>query len=788
MPGDPPPLPPRPRALLFAVFLLSSAASLVYEIAWVRRLCLVFGSTTLAISTVLAAFMAGLALGSFAIGRYADRHASKAVRLYGALELGIALFGAVMPWLLQAVEAAYLPLAPALEDSPPTFFAVQFLLAGAVLAVPTAMMGGTLPLLARAVVEADEEVPRQVGALYAANTVGAGLGAAAAAYSLLPFYGLRQTELTAVAASVAAGLTALAIGRRLAAAGPVVETDAPKSPLPLSPEAKTLLVGIALSGFAAMACAVAWSRVLALVLGSSVYSFGMTVLVFLIGLSAGSALFALLSRGKRRAASIFAASQVAATVALTAAILVVPRLPALFLRGFPAAQASFGMLQAWDFVLAALLLLPSAVLFGIAFPAAIAATSGSLETLGRGVGRVTAANTLGTVAGAFCAGFLLIPRVGLKTTLAAAAAAAAAAGIAALRLEAASRRRRVLTGVAAAGFAAVLLLPQWPRQILTMGASVYARSWANPDVFLAVASTRQVLFYKDGVSTTLSVVRQNAKSYYASNGKTDASTDPGDMANQIFLGQIPMLLHPDPQEVFILGLGTGVSAAAVARYPVHSIEIVDIEPAGREAARLFEAENRSVLADPRVRLIAADGRNRLLAQPKRYDVIVSDSSDVWVAGVGNLFTQEFYALAKKRLKPRGLMVQWFHMHSLPPDQLKLIVATFQFVFPYTSLWRPNHGDIILVGSADRVVWDWPRLAERFQNVPGVSQDLLSIGIWHPLAVFAAYVCDGQELAAMLRGVPRTHTDDRPVIEYLSPRAAYQDTTTANERMIAEAQG
>ena len=226
----------------------------------------------------------------------------------------------------------------------------------------------------------------------------------------------------------------------------------------------------------------------------------------------------------------------------------------------------------------------------------------------------------------------------------------------------------------------------------------------------------------------------------------------------------------------------------MARYPVRSITIVDIEPAGREAARLFETQNRNVLADPRVRFVAADGRNRLLGQPKKYDVIISDPSDVWVAGVGSLFTQEFYEIAKKRLNRGGVMVQWFHLYSLPLEQLKLITATFRFVFPYTSFWRPNRGDVILVGSADRVVFDWPRLKERFQTVPGVEQDMLSIGIWHPLAVFAAYVCDGNELGAFVRGVTRTHTDDRPVIEYLSPRAAYEDTTTANERAITEAQG
>jgi hypothetical protein len=225
--------------------------------------------------------------------------------------------------------------------------------------------------------------------------------------------------------------------------------------------------------------------------------------------------------------------------------------------------------------------------------------------------------------------------------------------------------------------------------------------------------------------------------------------------------------------VFVLGSAPGL-AAAVARYR-KSVEIVDIEPAVRDAARLFDA---GTAASSRTR---GSRRPRGRGQNHHPDAQRSRRQR-------SLFTQEFYTLARRRLNRGGLMVQWFHLHSLPPDQLKLIVATFRFVFPYASLWRPNRGDIILVGSADRVVWNWPLLKQRFAAVPGVSQDMLSIGIWDPLAVFAAFVCDGQELAALLRGVPLTHVDDRPVIEYLSPRAAYEDTTTANDRTITESQG
>jgi spermidine synthase len=322
-------------------------------------------------------------------------------------------------------------------------------------------------------------------------------------------------------------------------------------------------------------------------------------------------------------------------------------------------------------------------------------------------------------------------------------------------------------------------MPPWPKDILTKGAGFFAGVYVTPEALLTAARESELLFYKDGIATTLSVDRQNGVLYYRSNGKTDASTDPGDMANQLLLGHLPMLLHPSPRDVFVLGLGTGVTAAAVARYPVETIDIADIEASVREAAQLFGAENRNILEDRRARLIVADGRNALLARKKNYDVIISDPSDTWVAGVGNLFTSEFYSLVRSRLRPGGVMVQWFHMHMLPAQQLQLIVATFRSVFPNASLWRPNRGDVILVGTVDPVPWDRQRLTERY-SVGGVSEDLRRIGFWHPLAIFSAFVLDGEDLARMLANVQGVHTDDRPVLEYLSPRAGYEDTTSIND--------
>jgi spermidine synthase len=256
----------------------------------------------------------------------------------------------------------------------------------------------------------------------------------------------------------------------------------------------------------------------------------------------------------------------------------------------------------------------------------------------------------------------------------------------------------------------------------------------------------------------------------------------------VLLGQIPMLLHPDAKDVFDLGLGTGASAAAVARYPtVRSIEIVDIEPAGREAVKFFEPENRRVLSDPRVHYLAADGRNALLARKKSYDVIICDPSDIWVAGVANLFTREFYELAKSRLNPGGVFVQWWHTHALDPDHMKLVVATFRRVFPEASYWRPSVGDVIMVGTLLPLPWDFKRLTDRVTNTPGVADDLRGLGLWSPLSLFSAFVLSGKDLEDFVHGVNEDHVDDHPVVEYAAPRFLYVDTTSQNEAAVTSFQ-
>ena len=509
----------------------------------------------------------------------------------------------------------YLRLAPALESSPMIFFVAQFVLVGLVLVLPCALMGGTLPILARWLVGREQEIGGRVAVLYAANTLGACGGAAAATYVLLPFFGVREGELVAVAMNLAAGAVALLLARgsRPAMALEVAEpppADVDPAALPVAGE-RALLAAIALSGFAAMVDEVAWARLVGLIFSSSVYAFGLMLLLFLAGIGIGSAIYARIRAADP--ARVLGLALIGNTFAALLGIALVPQLPFAYMRGFPAVKDSFAFREALQLVATAPLLLPMAILFGIAFPAAVAATA-RLRDMGRGVGRVTAWNTLGTVAGAFLGGFVLIPRIGMRASLALAAASTAVAGV--LALSRSTARAWKTRGLAAAGVAllAALLLPAWPRTLLAMGTGFYAAIYGNVEGLRDAERRAELLFYEDGIATTLSVDRQGPYLFYRSNGKTDASTEPGDMANQLLLGHLPMLLHPNPREVFVIGLGTGVSAAAAARYPAQSIEIADIEGAAREATQQFAAQNRNVLADPRVRFLVADGRNALLAR------------------------------------------------------------------------------------------------------------------------------------------------------------------------------
>ena len=780
------------RAALLVMALTSGAAALIYQVVWMRRLVLVFGSTTLATSTVLVTFLGGLAIGAWLWGKVADRHVSWSVGIFGLVEAATGAYGLTGGLLFRGIDAIYVRLSPAFEGAPGLAVGAQ-VLASAVVIVPAAvLMGGTVPLLVRGVASGRADPAQPTGALYGWNTVGAAAGAALATYGLLPVIGLQGAVVLAAVLNMMIGAAALVLDasdrRRQGKTRPGGTAPASAGDLAVEREADPaqhllVLQAMAASGLAAMSYEVTWARVLGLLMGSSVYAFGGLVVALLAGLGIGSALY-----GRRRSdagghLTAFGILELLIAVTALASVVIVPGLPEMIVRVHPLVRDSFSLRVVEYLAIAGALAFIPALLFGASFPAVVGSLGGS-DRVGRTIGRVYGANTVGTVVGAYLAGFVLIPSVGLQATIIVGVIANLVAAGVALALAGASRsgpawlRRAALPIAAVVGVIALVVTPAWPRESLVAGGALAAPHHASVVRLRAEAAARRLLFYQDGISATLSVEQAGTHRVLRINGRTNASTSPADMLVQVLPAHLPMLWHRAPRRVFIVGLGSGITAAGVARHPVERIDIAELEPSGPRAARLFEAANRRVLSDPRVRVFAADARARLRVAPDRYDVIISIPSHLWVAGTAILYTREFYETVRARLDGDGMFVQWVQKAGLAPQAFGLIVATFQRSFPHTSVWSAGPTHALLLGSLGPQRWDLARVQSRMSGIPGLASDLRAIGFWHPLALFASFVLGEEDTARFTTGAARPLTDDRPLIEFSAPRTVFDDTAPA----------
>jgi spermidine synthase len=766
--------------LLSACFFLSGATALVYEVVWLRMLGLVFGHTVYAVTTVLAAFMAGLGLGSALFGRWAGR-LHDPIRAYGIIEVAIGLAAGLTPWLLHLAVPAYVEIHRAADLSYDAFSLVQFLIAFALLLAPTTLMGGTLPILSQALVAHGEAMARPVGLLYAINTFGAVLGVGLAGYVLLPGLGNRATLTAAAAANLVVGLVAVlgspAIRAWIAARAAVSDERRPRA----GPGETAVwpVVALGISAAASMIYEVAWTRALGMVIGSSTYAFTAMLLVFLVGIAGGAALYSAL-RGRHAATpAVFAGLQMGTGVAAVLAVLIFERMPDLFLLGVSWSDAP-RFVQGVQLGVSAAALLPSTLLIGATFPCATAVVRPGAGGVGHRVGRLYAASTAGAIGGAVLAGFALVPTVGVHSAITIGAAMNFLLGAVLLaRIRPARGRARAAAAAGALAGVGVLFLPIWDLRAIASGPAVYAKrhlAGGGP------GPTREVLFYRDGPSATVTVERAAGFLSLLVNGKVDASTAPPDMPTQLMLGHLPLLLHPAPRAVLVIGLGSGITAGAVARHAVERVDIVEIEPAVIEASRFFRAENGGVLGDARVRVVVGDARSLLLTTWARYDVITSEPSNPWIGGVASLFSLEFFQLARQRLQPGGIMLQWIHAYNLLPEDLRMVVETFRSVFPATSVWQVGAGDFLLLGRAAPVPIDLGALRARLAASPAVAGDLERIGMRGWAGLLGYFALGEADTARYARGA-RLNTDDRLSLEFSAPRALYLDTHAENARAL-----
>ena len=763
------------RGLILVLVTLSGATGLVYQSLWLRSFGLVFGTTTDAIALVLAIFMGGLGLGSFLAGR---RRSLSPLRDYAFVEMGIGATALVTLPLLRALPSVYAGLTSA-------ELLVKAVSATVILLPTTVLLGATVPLVVELLDRTGSDFRAGLGRVYLFNTLGAAAGAFLVTFVLVPSGGVRASLVLAALVNIAIGGVAWRASRETKVDPPAVLT----TPEPSGPG---LLGGLAVvSGVFMFGIEVLWTRSFALVIGSSVYAFSSMLVAVLVGLALGTAFYdrrrARIERPERVLGALLVWTALAALVGAAA----IGRLPVAMLELMKALPLTFGAHQAAALALCALTMLPVTAALGFSFPLLAHLVDRRSCSAQAGSARLYLWNTLGAIAGALLTDFLLMDRLalGLQGSFLVLSVLPLATG--AWLLGAPSRPWLQPAFVAAGLLVAGVVQPWfrlWDPVMITSGVYRYGIQWTRDPRFdlSEVNSQRKLLFYREGKEAVVAVSEMEGTSlrFLSVNGKTDAGSVAEDVLTQKFIAHVPLLIHPDPRRALVIGWGSGATAASAALYPLETIECVEIEPATWEAAPLFDL-SKAVRSDPRFRIVFRDGRNHLLRSRERWDVIVSEPSNPWIAGVSNLFTREFYEAARARLAPGGLIGQWFHYYNMEAADVKVELATFAAVFPHVSVWTVPSGtkdgdgmfiaDLLLVGSEQPHVLQWERLRRAFDD-EALARDLKSTrALTDEMAVLAGYAFSRDDLLRYVqdpvlfpRGTP-LNTDDQPWIEFRAPR-------------------
>ncbi len=745
------------RSRTLAAAFLGGAASLVYELIWMRWLALLLGSTAYAAGTVTACYMAGLAVGGFVLGRLADTNEQRCIRLsFG----GFGVLCAVSPLIYRAIQGIYWFLGQGMGGG--LWLRVMIAMAG--LFLPAFFIGGMTPVLVgRGLREADSTM------VYAVFTLGSAVGALLTGFLLIPALGLRGC-------GIAGGLCACAgmfclHGRRI---DTVTEHRTSHAERAFPASVRLCVAAVyTVSGFTAMAYQMYQTKVLTLFFMDSAYDFTVILTVFLIGLFGGNCLGNWLARRENQRLAALCAVQAALGLCCIVSLLPVSRLP-YWTEGISTvstlakelAQNAFlhGILLKYAYCM--LVVLPSAVLWGSVFPLASRIFLSGQGNAAAQTGLLTGWNTAGSALGSLLGSFALTGWIGLRGGILLGAALNLACAV--CLLFTGKKRLPVWhrAGICGIGLAAVLvfaLLPAWDRFEMSS-------SFLKPGQ--DVEGAAEMLYYQEDASGITSVIyfRPNGRKYLTTNRLYCQSTaDLGGPEDHRRLGYLPLLLHPDPQEVLITGLGSGVTLRGAAEYGTARIDCVEISRSVVEAANCFQEENGGVLDRENVQIIVEDARNYMQRTAKRYDVMIGDIVFPMSSGSSSLFSREYYASARARLKQGGMMVQWLPIHQFSQEDLELTANTFASVFPHSyyvlGLIGRSVPTVGLVGMETPLSVELDRLQACYDSKTDLRGQLEQTALDDPYMLLSHYI---GEIHA---DVSQVLTDDRPILEYRNPRTA-----------------
>ncbi len=786
------------------LLFVSGACALVFQIVWMRELRHIFGSTTASSAAVVAVFMGGVGAGNAFFGRRLDQTINPLAK-YAMLEFGIAVSVAVSPMLVGLTHTVYVALGG--QASLGAWGATTVRLAGAVLvlALPTFLMGGTVPAAAKAIASENDPRRRGVALVYATNTLGAVLGAGLANFWLLEVLGNRTLLWLTCGLNLALAMSALAIANRLpgvenVAASRAADSRQPRRASTNKPagesQAKNSPVGFVYFsagtvGLAFFLMEIVWYRMLAPLLGGTTYTFGLILGVALAGIGIGGAAYHVLApRIKPGIATL------AATCALEAMCIALPfwagdSIAFQILNGQTTQAVGFWS-QILDWLgVAGLVVFPAAAVAGFQFPLLVAMAGSGREQIAKHVGLTLAANTLGAILGSLIGGFVALPLLGAPLVWQAVVCLLIALAMAACLWP--PRRIRLVTCSAAAmcvlaGWAILQTGPTAVWRHSGIGASRAMTTGDGPNTQKLFANTRrrQTVWESEGLESSVAITATDGLSLIV-NGKSDGNSVAHD-GTQIGLGLMGPLLHPEPQTGLVSGLGTGESAGWLADTETMThVDIVELEPAVIEMAKRCSDLNRNVLDNEKVELHFNDARESLLTSGSAYDLIVSEPSNPYRAGVATLYTREFYESASNKLNPQGLFLQWLQAYEVDSRTVRIVLKTLTSVFPNVQVWRTRTHDLLLVcgKSTESFPASQAGLQDRLAD-PVIAAGLLRA--WRVAdveGVLAHYVCSEPTITAFVaqEDVPR-NTDDKNALEYTFARTVGQTTSFAVQELEA----
>ena len=779
--------------IFLILFFCSGATALIYEVIWSKYLSQMFGSTIQAQTVVLAVFMGGLALGNWIFGGKSDRF-KEPVRVYGQLEMIIGLYAFFFHTIYTQADNIFVSVGGRVFDQPALLLALKAALAVGLVLGPTVLMGGTLPLLAAWLQKNFAEAGRGSALFYGINSLGAVAGSGIAGFYLVQSLGLVAALQATALLNFAIGGVAFVLGKTdvaPAAAAPAPQaTEAAAAPVPVPVLASRPLrwagVMVAVTGGISMGLEVLAARGLALIFGSSLQSFAIVLMAFILGIGLGSSVIASLKLRRISNETLIALLLLVASAWIGVLVFNIEGWVEFYRKartGIARTTVGYVFNQGLSAAMAMFILGVPAALIGSVLPLLIRVLARESATLGEQVGRLLTWNTLGAVTGVLLTGFVIMPQAGLRNAFLLLALGLALVGLFfAWRNQ--WRRGLAFPGAVAAGLIATMVFggESW-QEVISSGVFRAREIEVTKTIRALRGDSVKILYYEDAADATVSVEQRFAKGVQQIglriNGKPDASSH-GDLCTQMLVGHLPVMARPNSKDVFLLGMGSGVTASAVLAHPIDQLVLAENCKPVLRAAQLFTNYNRGVLTNSRLHIAYEDARTVLKLSPRQYDVIIAQPSNPWTAGIGSVFSKEFYEICAGKLKDGGIMTQWFHVYEMHDGIVGLVLRTFGSVFPYFEIWDCNNGDIVMLGALQP--WDSSpeAYARGITDRDLVNSDLKRVGINSPTALFARQLAS-QKTAFAIAGDGPIQQDWMPVLEYQAPKAFFLG---AHSRMLS----